>query len=68
MLVQGNAELYHSKHPKRYLPQDLPWYSLFHGLRCLYGAKAAGFSAIVVTIDTPISGLRERDVRNGTKQ
>ena len=28
-------------------------------------ARAAGFSAIVVTIDTPVSGLRERDVRNG---
>jgi len=27
-------------------------------------ARAAGFSAIVVTIDTPVSGLRERDVRN----
>ena len=27
-------------------------------------ARAAGFSAIVVTVDTPVSGLRERDVRN----
>jgi L-lactate dehydrogenase (cytochrome) len=27
-------------------------------------ARAAGFSAIAVTIDTPVSGLRERDVRN----
>jgi L-lactate dehydrogenase (cytochrome) len=31
-------------------------------------AKTAGFSALVVTIDTPVSGLRERDVRNGTKE
>ena len=31
-------------------------------------ARAAGFSAIVVTIDTPIVGLRERDVRNGAKE
>jgi isopentenyl diphosphate isomerase/L-lactate dehydrogenase-like FMN-dependent dehydrogenase len=31
-------------------------------------AKAAGFSALVVTIDTPVSGLRERDFRNGTKE
>jgi len=30
-------------------------------------AKTAGFSALVVTIDTPVAGLRERDVRNGTK-
>ncbi len=28
-------------------------------------ARAAGFSALVVTIDTPVAGLRERDVRNG---
>jgi isopentenyl diphosphate isomerase/L-lactate dehydrogenase-like FMN-dependent dehydrogenase len=29
-------------------------------------AKAAGCSALVVTIDTAVSGLRERDFRNGT--
>jgi len=28
-------------------------------------ARAAGYSALVVTIDTPVSGLRERDVRRG---
>ncbi len=28
-------------------------------------AQAAGFSALVVTIDTPASGHRERDLRNG---
>lgn len=31
-------------------------------------AKAAGFSALVVTIDTPVAGMRERDPRNGTKE
>jgi isopentenyl diphosphate isomerase/L-lactate dehydrogenase-like FMN-dependent dehydrogenase len=31
-------------------------------------ARKAGFSALVVTIDTPVAGLRERDVRNGTKE
>ena len=31
-------------------------------------AKAAGFSGLVVTIDTPVAGLRERDVRNGTQE
>ena len=31
-------------------------------------ARAAGFSALVVTIDTPTAGMRERDVRNGTKE
>lgn len=31
-------------------------------------ARAAGFSALVVTIDTPVSGFRERDYRNGMKE
>jgi len=31
-------------------------------------AKAAGYSALVVTIDTPVAGLRARDVRNGIKE
>jgi len=34
--------------------------------RAITRAKAAGFSALVVTIDTPVAGMRERDVRNGT--
>tara|TARA_Y100001968_G_scaffold1655_1_gene1407 strand:- start:12492 stop:13664 length:1173 start_codon:yes stop_codon:yes gene_type:complete len=50
------------------------WYQLYLlggkevALKTIERAKAAGFSAIVVTIDTPVSGLRERDVRNGTKE
>jgi len=28
-------------------------------------AKRCGFSALVVTIDTPVAGMRERDLRNG---
>jgi L-lactate dehydrogenase (cytochrome) len=31
-------------------------------------AAAAGYSALVVTIDTPVAGNRERDPRNGTKE
>ncbi len=31
-------------------------------------AAAAGYSTLVVTIDTPVAGLRERDVRNGTRE
>src|ERR1700688_2948337 len=31
-------------------------------------ARVAGFSALVVTIDTPVSGMRERDYRNGMKE
>tara|TARA_Y100001968_G_scaffold50821_2_gene41629 strand:- start:6077 stop:7255 length:1179 start_codon:yes stop_codon:yes gene_type:complete len=50
------------------------WYQLYLlggkevALKTIERAKKAGFSAIIVTIDTPVSGLRERDVRNGTKQ
>jgi L-lactate dehydrogenase (cytochrome) len=31
-------------------------------------ARAAGYSALVVTIDTPVAGMRERDIRNGTRE
>jgi len=31
-------------------------------------AQQAGFSALFVTIDTAVSGMRERDVRNGMKE
>jgi isopentenyl diphosphate isomerase/L-lactate dehydrogenase-like FMN-dependent dehydrogenase len=31
-------------------------------------AAVAGYSALVVTIDTPVAGNRERDPRNGTKE
>lgn len=30
-------------------------------------ARHAGMSALVVTIDTPVAGMRERDLRNGMK-
>ena len=50
------------------------WYQLYLAggrevaLRGLARAKAAGFSALVVTIDTPVAGLRERDLRNGVRE
>jgi L-lactate dehydrogenase (cytochrome) len=31
-------------------------------------ARQAGFAALVVTVDTPVPGMRERDYRNGMKQ
>ena len=31
-------------------------------------ARDAGYSALVVTIDTPVAGMRERDLRNGVKE
>src|SRR5947209_5575635 len=50
------------------------WYQLYlvGGRDCALGAleraRTAGFSALVVTIDTPVAGLRERDLRNGAKE
>jgi L-lactate dehydrogenase (cytochrome) len=50
------------------------WYQLYLiggrdvALSALARAKNAGCSALVVTIDTPVSGLRERDLRNGVKE
>jgi L-lactate dehydrogenase (cytochrome) len=31
-------------------------------------ARAAAYRALVVTIDTPVAGMRERDVRNGARE
>jgi isopentenyl diphosphate isomerase/L-lactate dehydrogenase-like FMN-dependent dehydrogenase len=31
-------------------------------------ARLAGFNALVVTIDTPVAGIRERDYRNGMRE
>jgi isopentenyl diphosphate isomerase/L-lactate dehydrogenase-like FMN-dependent dehydrogenase len=50
------------------------WYQLYliGGRECALGvierARKAGFSALVVTIDTPVAGFRERDLRNGAKE
>jgi L-lactate dehydrogenase (cytochrome) len=50
------------------------WYQLYlaGGRDCaapaIERAKAAGFSALVVTIDTAVAGMRERDFRNGVKE
>jgi L-lactate dehydrogenase (cytochrome) len=50
------------------------WYQLYlaggrdAALAGIERARRAGYSALVVTIDTPVAGLRERDVRNGTRE
>ncbi len=31
-------------------------------------ARTAGFSGLVITVDTPVAGMRERDPRNGMKE
>jgi isopentenyl diphosphate isomerase/L-lactate dehydrogenase-like FMN-dependent dehydrogenase len=49
------------------------WYQLYLvggrdvATAAIHRARAAGYSALVVTIDTPVAGMRERDVRNGMK-
>jgi L-lactate dehydrogenase (cytochrome) len=49
------------------------WYQLYLAggndvaLAALARARQAGYSALVVTIDTAVSGVRERDFRNGVK-
>ena len=50
------------------------WYQLYLvggrdvALAGIARAKAAGYTALVVTIDTAVAGMRERDPRNGTKE
>jgi len=50
------------------------WYQLYLvggrdvALKSIARAKACGYKALVVTIDTPVAGMRERDARNGVKQ
>ena len=50
------------------------WYQLYLlggrdvALGGIERAKNCGCSALVVTVDTPVAGMRERDVRNGTKE
>jgi L-lactate dehydrogenase (cytochrome) len=50
------------------------WYQLYLcggrdvALSGIARAKAAGYTALVVTIDTPVAGMRERDFRNGIKE
>ena len=50
------------------------WYQLYlmGGRAAAEGAieraQRAGYSALVITVDTPVAGLRERDPRNGMKE
>ena len=50
------------------------WYQLYLlggrdvAKRAIARARAAGYSALVVTIDTAVAGQRERDLRNGAKE
>jgi isopentenyl diphosphate isomerase/L-lactate dehydrogenase-like FMN-dependent dehydrogenase len=50
------------------------WYQLYLCGGCevatgtIQRARAVGYSALVLTIDTPVAGMRERDLRNGVKE
>ena len=50
------------------------WYQLYLvggrdcALAAIERARNAGFLALVVTIDTAVAGMRERDLRNGAKE
>jgi isopentenyl diphosphate isomerase/L-lactate dehydrogenase-like FMN-dependent dehydrogenase len=50
------------------------WYQLYLvggrevAERGIKRARDAGFSVLVVTVDTPVAGMRERDLRNGTTE
>ena len=50
------------------------WYQLYLvggrdvAMKAIERAKASGYKALVVTIDTPVAGMRERDSRNGVKE
>jgi isopentenyl diphosphate isomerase/L-lactate dehydrogenase-like FMN-dependent dehydrogenase len=50
------------------------WYQLYLiggrevAERTIERARAAGFTALVITIDTPVAGLRERDLRAGQRE
>jgi len=50
------------------------WYQLYlmGGRAAAEGAieraQRAGYAALVITVDTPVAGLRERDLRNGMKE
>ena len=50
------------------------WYQLYLiggrdvALGGIERARSVGCSALMVTVDTPVAGMRERDLRNGTKE
>ena len=50
------------------------WYQLYLvggrdvAIGAIERAKKNGYKALVVTIDTPVAGMRERDARNGVKE
>jgi len=64
----------HKLEDVRAATQGPAWYQLYllGGRAAAEGsierARRAGFSVLVITVDTPVAGLRERDPRNGMKE
>ena len=52
-------------------PETISWFQLYlwndrdAGLELVRRARAAGFTALILTVDTPVAGARLRDVHNG---
>ncbi|MGI9171453.1 MAG: alpha-hydroxy acid oxidase [Candidatus Nanopelagicus sp.] len=53
------------------VPQVRRWFQLYvmqnrqDSLSIINQAKEAGFEALILTVDTPVSGIRFRDIKNG---
>ena len=53
------------------VPNGRKWFQLYvmqnrdASMKIINQAKAAGFEALIMTVDTPVAGLRYRDMRNG---
>lgn len=64
----------HKLEDVRAATQGPAWYQLYlvGGREAAEGAieraRRSGFSALVITVDTPVAGMRERDLRNGMKE
>ncbi|MEN9736130.1 MAG: hypothetical protein RL129_840 [Actinomycetota bacterium] len=53
------------------VPQGRKWFQLYvmqnreASMKIINQAKDAGFEALIMTVDTPVAGIRYRDMRNG---
>ena len=53
------------------VPEGRKWFQLYvmqnreASMKIINQAKIAGFEALIMTVDTPVAGLRYRDIKNG---
>ena len=53
------------------VPEGRKWFQLYvmqnreASMKIINQAKSAGFEALIMTVDTPVAGLRYRDMKNG---